>query len=96
MTGQYISLLVTRRHFLKEVGARREAETTSSCLGPPTVKREPDEFKSNHRFLNQNKGTQDSENNITVFSLFGVLFLSLKKKQTNSSPLLMSLHAAYL
>lgn len=72
VTGQYISLLVTRRHFLKRLG-QRGAETRNflGLLNAP-FKKTTDEFKSNFRFLNQNK-----EHRIVKINIFRKHFFVL-------------------
>lgn len=55
VTGQYISLLVTRRHFFKRLGQRGTEATNFPGLLNAPFNRTSDEFKSNCRFLNQKK-----------------------------------------
>lgn len=55
VTGQYISLLVTRRHFFKRLGQRGTEATNFLGLLNAPFNRTTDEFKSNCRFLHQSK-----------------------------------------
>lgn len=76
VTGQYISLLFTRRHFFNKRLTENEETTNCSRSMPISSfkKRTTNKLKSNHRLLNQNKGHRIVRQNTIFSNLSFVLF----------------------